>query len=261
MLTGFVDMYVYLYDNFVRQSAFKSVIKAIEIRLTDYGLAGKIIRLNNYSDAKPIIEEEIKRGAKTIVMVGNDETFGNVLSRSAASECVFGFLPVGGNNSIATVLGIPEGVEACQVLAKRRREKLDVGLVNNRYFVSQVRVLPAKVSVVYDDLFKVSAQNLLEVVICNLKPLVFKKNPRDMVVQTVHPQDGKLEAFLRPLTKRRFWRYTFEEPSIFPFEEMHIEGTEPFQVETDGKLTKEIKLHIRLAHSRIDMIVGRERQF
>jgi diacylglycerol kinase family enzyme len=256
-----IPMYVYLYDNFLRGKKFSSVVKAIEVGLTDYGIAGKILRLNNYLDVKPIIDDERKQGMKTVVIVGNDKTFGQVLSRGATSNCIYGFLPVGPNNTIAEVLGIPVGADACTVLAKRRKQKLDVGWINSRYFVSQLHIGPANLEVVYDERFKASANNLMEVIVCNLKPLYWKKNKKDKQAEVVHPQDGKLEAFLRPLTKKRLWGYTQEEPSIFPFGEMEIRAANPFKVEADGKVTKEIKVKIRLANHKIDMIVGKDRKF
>jgi len=254
-------MYVYLYDNFLRQKNFASAIRAIEIKLTDYGIAGKILRLNNYIDTKTIVEDEIKRGAKTIVIVGNDATFGQVLSRSATCSCTFGFLPVGNDNTIADVLGIPEGIDACDVLSRRRRESLDVGWMNSRYFVSKLHVMPSKLEVIYDERFKVTASDKMEVIVCNLQPFYWKRDKKDREQHIVHPQDGKLEAFLRPLTKKGWWGYKYEDPSIFPFEEMTITGKEPFTVEADGKVSKEIKVKIKLAHSKIDMIVGRNRKF
>lgn len=254
-------MYVYLYDNFLRDRKYASIVKAIEVQLTDFGIAGKILRLHNYSDAKPVIEDEIKRGAKTVVIVGNDSTLGHVLSHAAMLGCTFAFLPVGSNNSIAEVLGIPVGLEACTVLSRRRKEKMDVGWVNNRFFISQLHVHPAKIEVIYDERFRVTAKDKMEVVVCNLQPFYWKKDKNDSQVQVVHPQDGKLEAFLRPLTKKRWWGYTYEDPSIFPFGEMEIRGSEPFAVEADGKTTKEIKLKIKLAHTKVEMIVGRDRQF
>ncbi len=254
-------MYVYLYDNFIRHKKFAATVKAMEINLTDYGIAGKIIRLNNYTDAKPIIEDEIKRGATTVVMVGNDHTFGQVLSRSATCETVFGFLPIGPGNSIAEVLGIPVGVEACTVLSRRRKVRLDVGWINNRYFVAQLHVLPAPLEVLYDERFRVTANDLMEMVVCNLQPFYWKQHKGDAETQVVHPQDGKLEAFLRPLTKKRWWGYTYESPSIFPFEEMEIRSAEPFTIEADGRRTKEIKVKIKLAHNKIEMIVGKYRKF
>jgi len=202
-------MYVYLYDNFLRQKKYDSLIKAIEVRLTDYGIAGKILRLNNFIDSKQIIEDEIRRGAKTVVIVGDDSTFGYVLSRAATCDCTFGFLPVGSSNTIAEVLGIPVGLEACEVLSRRRKEKLDVGWMNNRYFVSQLKVLPAQVKVVYDEKFSVMADHKMEVIVCNLKPFYWKKDKKDKEDQVVHPQDGKLEAFIRPLTKQGFWGYKY----------------------------------------------------
>jgi diacylglycerol kinase family enzyme len=254
-------MYVYLYDNFLRQKKYDSVIKAIEVRLTDYGIAGKILRLNNFIDPKQVIDDEIKRGAKTVVIVGNDATFGHVLSRAATCDCTFGFLPVGSNNTIGRVLGIPEGLSACDVLSKRRKERLDIGWMNNRYFVSQLHVLPARLKVVYDERFAVTTNEKMEVVVCNLQPFYWKKDKKDESNQVVHPQDGKLEAFLRPLTKQGWWGYKYEDPSIFPFEEMEIISDSPFTVEADGKASKELKVKIKLAHGKIDMVVGRNRKF
>ncbi|PIT87921.1 MAG: hypothetical protein COU31_00345 [Candidatus Magasanikbacteria bacterium CG10_big_fil_rev_8_21_14_0_10_40_10] len=254
-------MYVYLYDNFLRKKNFASTIKAIEVKLTDYGIAGKILRLNNYIDVKPIVDDEIKKGAKTIVVVGNDATFGQVLSRSATCDCLFGFLPIGPNNTIAHVLGIPVGAEACDVLSRRLKERLDIGWMNNRYFISQLVIKPALIEVIYNEQFKVGSRDKMELVVCNLQPFYWKRSKTDQNTQVVNPQDGKLEAFLRPLTKKKWWGYTYEEPSVFPFDEMEIIGQEPFAVEADGKKSKEIRLKIRLAKNKVQMVVGRSRQF
>jgi diacylglycerol kinase family enzyme len=208
-----------------------------------------------------LIEDEIRKGVRTIVIVGNDATIGHVLSRSASCEVTFGFLPVGPQNEIAQVLGIPVGVEACDVLAKRRKLKLDVGWFNNRYFVSQLHIPPSNISIVYDESFRVSSRSgKMELVVCNLKPFVW--NGKNNTEYVAHPQDGKLEAFLRPTEESKILRRpVFEQPSIFPFEEMVVSSKKPFPVETDGKVSKEVKITIKLAKSRISMIVGKERKF
>lgn len=252
-------MYVYLYDDFLRQKKYDTLIKVMETRLTDFGIAGKIIRLQNFTNAKLVIDEEIRKGVSAIVIVGNDKTFGHVLSRAATCEVLFGFLPIGENNSIAQVLGIPVGEAACEVLAKRRKLKLDVGWFNNRYFVSQLYIPPSKITVEYDERFRVSAQNEMELVVCNLQPFVWKGQGLNKQ-QVIHPQDGKLEAFLQPLQKK-FWRNVYEEPSVFPFEEMTVSSKTPFVVEADGTRSKETKIKIKLARSRIEMIVGKDRKF
>ena len=254
-------MYVYLYDNIVRQKQYEPVLKAIETRLTDYGIAGKIIRLQNFANAEMVVQDEMRRGAKTIVVVGNDITLGHVLSRAASCQVVFGFLPIGEEqNSIAEVVGIPLGAESCDVLARRRKMRLDAGWFNNRYFISQLHISPHRITVRYDEKFVVkSATGKMELVVCNLQPFSWMEKRREI---TVHPQDGKLEAFVRPIvTTGLLRRERYEEPSIFPFEEMLVTSTTPFTVTADGKVSKETKVTIRLARNRIEMIVGKERRF
>lgn len=255
-------MYVYLYDNFLKQRSSESVVRAIETRLTDFGIAGKILRLQGLFAPEAIIEDEIKKGAETIVIVGNDATFGAVLSRAASCKIAFGFIPVGPENTIAEVLGIPEGDAACDILARRRKMKLDVGWISNRnrYFVSRLHIPSSDISVSYDGRFRVSsALRKMELVVCNLQPYFWKEDDGRQVA--VHPQDGKLEAFVRPLARRGILREVYEEPSIFPFEEMEVSSRAPFAVEADGNMTKETKITIQLAKRRIEMIVGKERKF
>jgi len=257
----FCLMYIYLYDNMLKQKKFASIIQQMETRLTDFGIAGKILRLQNLTNAQAIIEQELDRGVTTVVIVGDDSTFGHILSRAATSQVLFGFLPVGSNNSIAKVLGIPIGVDACDVLSQRRKVRLDVGWFNNRYFISRLHIPPHAITVEYDEKFQVSCSfGTMELVVCNLQPFFWKgtKHQRDVVV---HPQDGKLEAFLRPVIGRGVIRDKFDEPSIFPFEEMIVKSETPFVVEADGKESKETKIKIRLAKRRIEMIVGRDRKF
>lgn len=253
-------MYVYLYDEFVRQKRFESTLKAIETRLTDFGIAGKIIRLQQFTNTEAILAEEIKRGAKTVVIVGNDVTFGRVLSRTAEEPITFGFLPIGPNNTIAEVIGIPVGIDACDVLSRRRRVDLDLGSVNNRHFISQLHIPAHEITVFYDEKFKVSAKyGKMELVVCNLQPFVWRdRNRREFVV---HPQDSKLEAFLRPLARRGIFKEIYEEPSVFPFREMIVESKKPFLMQADGRESKETKVTIRLAEKKIHMIVGKERKF
>lgn len=255
-------MYVYLYDKFLEQKKYDTLIKSMETRLTDFGIAGKILRLRNFSNPKSIIEEEIKKGATAIILVGDDNTFGRILSRAATCQTLFGFLPVGPNNTICDVLGIPVGVEACEVLSRRRKVKLDIGWISNRnrYFISQLHIPSSPITIEYDEKFKVSGRNKkMELVVCNLQPFVWKDTRKSKFV--VHPQDGKLEAFLRPVAGKGIIKEKFEEPSVFPFQEMIISSPTPFVVKADGDTSKETKIVIKLARKRIEMIVGKDRSF
>lgn len=255
-------MYVYLYDNFLKEKRFLDTVKALETRLTDFGIAGKIIRLQPFTNYEAVIADEMKRGATTMVIVGNDATFGAVLSRAATEQVLFGFLPVGEGNAIAEVLGIPTDAAACDVLSRRRKIRLDVGWVSNRnrFFVSQLHIPSAPISVTYDETFTVSSKNQdMELVVCNLEPFIWREKGKPDY--TIHPQDGKLEAFLRPVAHKGFFKTNYEDPSVFPFEEMTVTSKRPFAVEADGAISKETKITIKLAKNRIEMIVGKERKF
>lgn len=254
-------MYLYLYDQYTKEKKYATIMKQVENRLTDIGIAGKIVRLQNFTNADSIIEQEVKQGVTTVVVVGNDETFGYVLSRAAHQQVTFGFIPIGEKgNTIAPILGIPYNDDACDVLSRRRKMSLDVGWFNGRFFVNQLYIPPSHIEVQYDERFVVSSQTgKIELVVCNLQPFFWKDTKSQGFV--IHPQDGKLEAFLRPLTKVGWWRQEYEESSIFPFTEMVVRSKKPFVVMADGKESKEVSITIKLAKEKISMIVGKERQF
>ncbi len=254
-------MYVYLYDQYTKEKKYQSIIKQMENRLTDIGIAGKVVRLQNFTNADSIIEQEMKQGVTTVVVVGNDETFGHVLSRAAHRNVTFGFIPVGERgNTIAPILGIPFNDDACDVLSRRRKMDLDVGWFNGRFFVNQIYIAPSHIEVQYDERFVVSSETgKIELVVCNLLPFSWRDTKTQGFI--IHPQDGKLEAFLRPLKKVGWLRQEYEEPSVFPFTEMVVRSQKPFVVVADGKESKEISITIKLAKEKISMVVGKERQF
>jgi hypothetical protein len=72
-------MHLYIYDDFLEKSKYSKTINKIETWITDLGLNGKIIRLNNLNNVEGAIWGEIKRGARTLVVVGNDSTFNKIL--------------------------------------------------------------------------------------------------------------------------------------------------------------------------------------
>jgi len=230
----------------------------------DFGISGKILRLQQFVDPRRMIEDEIRRGVKTIVIVGNDDTFAYVLSKAATIDTTFGFIPVGPNNSMAEVLGIPSGDGACDVLSKRRIESLDIGTVSNKnkYFIAKLEIPAAAIAVSYDDLFTASSSTgLAELIVTNLIP--YEWNRRWSNLTTVRPQDRQLDAFFRPLVKHGVVRKVLEDPSVFQFRILEVESIDgyPFEVYIDGHMSKEKHIVISMAKERIRVIVGRDRQF
>lgn len=254
-------MYLYLYDNFLRERQYLPLVRTMETRLTDMGIAGKILRLQPLTNTGEMIEDEVGRGVTTVVIVGDDATLGQVLSRAAGIHVLFGFLPFGANNAIAETLGIPVGIEACKTLSRRRKMRLDVGAYNHRWFISRLHIPPHPITVDYDGEFRVSSElGTMELAVCNLLPFSWKED-RQIKHIVVNPQDGKLEAIVRPLIKRGIFRERYGEPSVFPFRQMMVKSATPFVVNADGYQSRETRLTIRLAKEKVEMIVGKERKF
>lgn len=254
-------MYVYFYDNFLRERRYQPTVRAMETRLTDLGISGKILRLQPLTNTGEMIEDEVRRGAKTIVIVGNDATLGQVLSRAAGVSAIFGMIPFGEENAIAETLGIPVGLEACKVLSRRRKILLDIGFSNHRWFISQLFIPPHPIIVNYDGEFRVSSERgTMELTVCNLLPFSWTEGRTTKRIP-VNPEDGRLEAILRPLLKHGLFRDRYGDPSIFPFREMTVMSKTPFVVEADGNRSRETRLTIRLAKEKVEMIVGKERKF
>ena len=79
-------MYSYIYDSFVSQKKYQKLLARVEIRLTDLGISGKIKRLSPLKNLKETIKDEIRGGAKTIVVVGDDSTLGEVINLVAGKN-------------------------------------------------------------------------------------------------------------------------------------------------------------------------------
>ena len=105
-------MHVYIYDTFLSQKKYDSVLARIETRTTDLGLNGKIIRLGLMHSLFDTVENEIKKGAKTITAVGNSELLHkiiNIVARLSSENILIkniplGFIPIGKSNNIAKCL-------------------------------------------------------------------------------------------------------------------------------------------------------------
>src|SRR5680860_1199287 len=131
-------MHVYIYDDYVSTKKYDTTLAHIETRITDLGLNGKIIRLDVMKNVAEAVASEIKRGAKTIVAVGNDKTINKIINsitlfairNQTEVDIPLGLITVGDKgNSIAPALGIESGEKGCDSLSARRIAKLDLGLV------------------------------------------------------------------------------------------------------------------------------------
>jgi YegS/Rv2252/BmrU family lipid kinase len=72
-----------------------------------------------------------------VIVGGGDGSLSGTVDELVGKNCVFGVLPLGTANSFARTLGLPLDLEgAVEVIAKGRRQRIDLGMIDHDYFVN-----------------------------------------------------------------------------------------------------------------------------
>ncbi len=119
---------------------YEQIIHAIRETLSDFGLQYDIKVLEYKGEATAVA----KAAAEThdvVVAVGGDGTVNEVFNGLVGTKTVFGIIPAGTGNGFARELDLPmDPAEACRVLAEGNVKSMDVGVVNDRYFLGTAGV-------------------------------------------------------------------------------------------------------------------------
>ena len=107
--------------------------------LTEHQISGEVHRITRLRNMHELVESALSSGAKTLVAMGDDETFQELLQIIAGKkDIVLGFLPLVKNSVIASVLGLGSLEDACRAIAQRRTEQFDLGQINRNYFFTDL---------------------------------------------------------------------------------------------------------------------------
>lgn len=244
-------MHVYIYDDYLNKTKYNRAINRLEIRLTDLGLNGKIIRLGGIKNIKGTIQNEIKLGAKTIVAVGNNQTINKIIGAVIDTEIygdfqkkpLLGLIPIGDDNSIAASFGIKNAEEACNILLARRIEKIDLGLIGNYYFLNQASIQSLGTIISIDD-YTLEITEKGEVRIINLL-----SDPKEKIKS--NPHDGKLDILIK--TRKR-------DESIITVKKLKIANPQEKLI-IDDVVTVDTPVEIGIMKDKVNVIVGKDRLF
>ena len=265
-------MHVYIYDSFLNHKKYSGTLARIETRLTDLGLNGKISRLGAMKNIKNSVENELKRGAKTIIAVGNDQTVNQVISAmagvnqtisagSGARKSVpLGIIPIGkDNNFIAECLGVSMEEEACDILSGRRIEKLDLGQANGSFFLSDASITNKGTVIEMEKAYSIEIMDEGEINVVNLAA-ANKPKPANA---KFNPQDGILELFIRTEKKKGFLKLSGSETgeSIFSLKKLTIHNNKNHPLILDGSTEIPTPAQISILKQKLSIIVGKERSF
>jgi hypothetical protein len=246
-------MYVYIYDDYLNKAKYSRALNKLEIRLTDLGLGGKIIRLGAIKNVKDLIQNEIKSGAKTIIAVGNNSTINKIIGAVIDNEFYNFFqknillfiIPIGDNNSIAESLGIKKN-DACETLLARRIENIDIGTIGNKYFINKVNLKGASIDLEIEGRYSINLDGSGQVDIINLA------NSQDAnPINIPNPKDGLLDIY-----------HHFKNKDFTYLRSDNLRVTNKNVVlELDNSEKIKSPAEIGIVKGRLNFIVGKDRKF
>lgn len=246
-------MYLYIYDSFLNDKKYSGLLTKIEQRLTDLGIKGKTAKLSVLKNMRELITDAVKEGIKTIVAVGDGQTFAKVINIVADLDVTLGLIPTE-NNSIAKVLGVPPKVAACDILASRIIKKIDLGKINNHYFFNSAEIVDGDVSI---DFTGFSVQPI------TAKSRITLHNFTDPDLSPdSNPADGFLEVVITPYKPSLIGKKRIT-GTVLPFDKIRISSNEEDQVSilTDEQIIMKTPAKIMVAPGQLKIIVGSERNF
>ncbi len=253
-------MYLYLYDSFLNAKRFSSQVARIETRITDLGIGGKIFRMSPLRNISEVLADEILSGITTVVAVGDDKTLSQIINLIAphSNSVVVGFIPVGPDATIHELLGIPNGEKACDVLAARIVEKVDLGKVNDHYFLTSLEIREGHVSIECQKKYVLTADpKRNKIALYNLQPQL---NAVENKLRFGNPKDGKVEVVIDPMVSGWF-KKRFSRPTIIPCDHVVLRSRETASVVTEGQKVLRPPLTVTVAEKQLNLVVGRNRRF
>lgn len=246
-------MYLYIYDAFLSHQRWQQFLEAVERRVTDLGIAGKIARLTILKNIRELVQDAVRAGVKTIVAIGDDQTFTKMINVVADLNITLGLIPATTNSNIARALGIPPRELACDVLAARIVRKIDLGKINDYFFLDSAHIVNADVRITGDGFSVKPLTRLNTIQLCNVR------QADSRVVS--NPTDGVLEAVITPVQSSWLSRRRLTS-TILPFTRLRIDAAgHDASIITDDQVILKTPARVEIVPRKLKVIVGSRRCF
>lgn len=247
-------MYLYIYDSFLNDKKYADLLARVEQRITDLGIKGKIARLSLLKNMKELITDAVKDGTQTVVAIGNSQTFAKVINIVADLDVTLGLIPVDNRDDVARILGVPSRLAACDVLASRIIKKIDLGKINNHYFLNSAEIINGDVTIDFQD-FKVRpTTDKSRITIHNFSDA--------QISPQSNPVDGLLEVVITPF-RSTFIGHKKIPGTVLPFNKIKINSNDSEQVAilVDEQMVMKTPAKLNVVPAQLKVIVGSERNF
>jgi len=173
-----------IYNPIARAGRPRRVQQWITSALTEAGLEYQLEVSEDPRTATELARQAAGQGFDQVIAAGGDGTVNAVINGLAGSASALGIIPLGTANALAKNIGLPDGdiVAAVQVIAQARTRRIDLGMINGRYFGAMAGVgLDAQVASEVKDHWKQWLGNLAFV--GQLLTMVTRYQPCDFDLQ------------------------------------------------------------------------------
>lgn len=248
--------YAFIYDEALNERRYERALATLETKLTTLGLSGRTIRLAMFRSAKETIEHVVRHGVGTVVIVGNDRTLDKVMWFLPDLDVTLGYLPIFAPSEIGGPLGIPQGIDACEILAARIVETIDVGVCEDRYFLTEAKITNTVAAVKLEGQFSLSPMHGGTIIVRNL-------DVRN-ATGTIHSnaKDGLLEVIVKPKETRVGPRWSALPARVtkLHMRQGEIVSADPVDLCIDSHVTNGFHFRFSIAPRKLKIIVGRARR-
>lgn len=131
--------YLFIVNPVAGRGRTKGMWVSLEKQVRGYRLPYEVSVTRGTREAEAFAAQGVKDGFDCVVAVGGDGTAHEVANGilTAGSRTPVAVVPTGGGNDFCKAIGVPlSPKEALDVLVYGERRRLDVGLINDRYFVN-----------------------------------------------------------------------------------------------------------------------------
>jgi len=287
-------MYFYIFDPGKDKEVkyFERVQGRLLNLIAENHIEGETYRVTSIRTVELLTEQAIGLEAKTIIVVGGDATLNktiNTLVRKGADITV-GFISLDPTSRLGQIFGISPDIEqSVKTLAGRLVAELDLGEINEHYFLSKVelgenqfsqiepgfwglssvrkfmKLSPFFVKMSLEDSFTVTSEVLgAQIINC--------RNNEGCRLKLGDPTDKLLDILLlNKLSGSQIMRYRNElatgcldnvpGSTIMHAKKIEILGPHKLPLSIEGQVYTKAPATIKVAQQKLKMIVGKSRQF
>lgn len=248
-----MSSYLYFIDSGItRVPKTEEKLVELEKSIVEFGIAGSIIRLSPLKTIQDTLSSRNFQNIQTIVGVGGDELFFDLLDFACDKPLVLGMISLT-SSQILKHLGVPSGLDGCKTIAQRITKPVDCGRINQKYFFSKVHI-PFSYKINLDGRLDLS----LDSPEVSERAMFMRAVNVDFGASEPH-QVGKLKLEVVKKSKKMFGGEAQEIRSSFVFSKLRVLGTGEEPIVADGQKTFKPPVEIVAAPKSLKMIVGKSR--